>query len=147
MCSIGESKKIIVCFAILVLFMSCRQSFFDVITQNDVGYWTRYWSPSDPNRIIREYSQKDSIMQYLNGQDMSVDRDGQTLGDIYGIRFKYVNDTLLYYVRTKRGFVAMYDTIPIASYSRNKIVLRNGVVWHRIPKRIIKKKRQQLLHQ
>ena len=145
MCSIGESKKIIVCFAILVLFMSCRQSFFDVITQNDVGYWTRYWTKEDPHGSVCEYSKKDTTVKYLN--ETLTSGGVWSLGDIYGIRFKYVNDTLLYYVRTKRGFVVMYDTIPIASYSRNKIVLRNGVVWHRIPKRIIKKKRQQLLHQ
>ena len=138
----GKSKEIIVCFAILALLISCKQSCFDVITQNDVGYWSRYWTPSDPDRLIREYSKKDSIIKYLNGEDMSVCR-GQTLGDIYGIRFKFANDTLLYYVRTKSGFVEMYDTIPIASYSRNKIVLKNGVVWHRIPKSVIKKREQR----
>jgi hypothetical protein len=90
------------------------------------------------------YSKKDSIRQFLD-EDLNYSFTG-SLGDIYSVRFKFSNDTIFHYVRTKRGFITMYDTLHIISYARDTIVVKNNnseeVVWHRIPNRIIRKKKK-----
>ena len=143
-CSWMKIKQIISLVVLGISFVSCRQSCFDVITHNNVAYWSRYWTPSNPNGVIAVYSKKDSIRQFLD-EDLNYSFTG-SLGDIYSVRFKFSNDTIFHYVRTQRGFITMYDTLHIISYARDTIVVKNNnseeVVWHRIPNRIIRKKKK-----
>lgn len=137
-----SSSKIIAFASMLVLFASCKQSFFDVITHNDVGYWSRYWTPKDPHGVIVEYSKKDSIKRVIN-KDWTRPRWLGTYDDIHGQKFKITNDTMFTYISDGKGFMRMRDTLLIVSYSRNKIVVRNMkselVTWHRIPTKFAKK--------
>ena len=61
MYNIGKksSKTIIIFLFLLTLTVSCKQSCFDVITHNHVGYWSRYWTQEYPYGVIIEYSKKD----------------------------------------------------------------------------------------
>lgn len=128
------SKKIIVLAAVVMLLVSCRQSCFDVLTHNDVGYWSRYWTPNDPHGAITEYSKKDSTTKYLN-ECWAYNDFAPAL---WGLKFKMANDTLFKYVNRK-GNLKIYDTIPIASYSKNTVILKNGIVWHRISTKYARK--------
>lgn len=138
MCHIWEksSKKITLFVFLLALITSCKQSCFDVITHNNVGYWSRYWTEDNPVGIIEAYSKKDSTVKALDNYWNYT--FGNTLGDIHGVKFRISNDTLFYYVKIKEtGLVIMWDTIPIVSYSKNKIVVSNNkgaiAIWHRLP--------------
>lgn len=126
-----SSKKLIVYFILCALCMSCKQSCFQVITQNNVAYWARYWKPDDPRGCIVEYSKKDSTVRYLN--------EGWTYFNstpaLWGLKFRITNDTLFHYVNRK-GRVTTYDTLPIISYSRDTIIFKNEkseyIKWHRL---------------
>ena len=57
--------RIIALLQLLVIsssLMSCRQSLFNMLTNNGVGYWV---IPGDDQ--VRAYSKKDSVLEYLNG--------------------------------------------------------------------------------
>ena len=56
----------------------------------------------------------------------------------WGLKFKMADDTLFKYVNRK-GNLKIYDTIPIASYSKNTVILKNGIVWHRISTKYARK--------
>ena len=58
-------NKVISFVFLFTLIASCKQSCFDVITHNNVGYWSRYWSKDNPYGMIQEYSKKDSIVKNL----------------------------------------------------------------------------------
>ena len=131
----GKSKIIIV--AMLALFTSCRQSLYDVLTQNDFGYWL------NPHGMIIEYSKKDSLKRYLE-EDCSYSFNS-SLGDIWGIKFKIKKDTIFHYVEIKKdNFITMYDTLIVESYSKDSIILINGVILYNIPQKVIRN-RQKLL--
>ena len=108
-CSWTKIKQIISLVVLGISLVSCRQSCFDVITHNNVAYWSRYWTPSNPHGVIAVYSKKDSIRQFLD-EDLNYSFTG-SLGDIYSVRFKFSNDTIFHYVRTKTEFITMYDTL------------------------------------
>ena len=138
MCNNREksTQKVIIFVFLFMFFVSCKQSCFHVITNNNVAYWSRY-----SNGIIMEYSKKDSILKYLN-EDGTYCKQS-SLEAIYGIKFRITNDTLFRYVN-HNGFIIMYDTIPIVSYSKKTIVIRNNesekVLWHRLSTKMMKNK-------
>ena len=111
----------------LFLFVSCRQSCFQVITHNDVAYWSPSWTPDNPYGSIVEFSKKDSTVKHLD-ENWIYDNSTPTL---WGLKFRITNDTLFEYVNRK-GNLKVYDTIPIASYSKNTIILGNEIKWHRL---------------
>ena len=127
-------NKFILFFNIVVQFVSCKQSCFDVITQNDVAYWTFNWTLKEPYGSIMEFSKKDSTMKYLDNNWIY---DNHTPA-LWGLKFRISNDTLFEYVN-RRGVVITYDTLPIISYSKNKIVIKNREsehdTWHLVPSR------------
>ena len=137
-----SSKKIAFFVLFLYLIVSCKQSCFDVITHNNKGYWSRYWTEDDPYGVITEYSKKDStVKNYCEDWRLCF---VNSIGDIHGVKFRITNDTLFQYVNIKNsGLVIMWDTIPIVSYSKDTIVIRSDVPetvkWHRIPSKIVKK--------
>ena len=144
MYNIGKksSKTIIIFLFLLTLTVSCKQSCFDVITHNHVGYWSRYWTQEYPYGVIIEYSKKDSIIRYINNDWTYIFRN--TLGDIRGTKFRITNDTLFHYIDIKEyGYVIMCDTIPIVSYSKDTIIITNKeseiISWHRLPTKLAKK--------
>ena len=127
-------KIVIVLSFILPLLISCKQSCFDVLTHNDVGYWSRYWTPNDPHGAIMEFSKNDSTTKYID--------ENWTYSDfspaLWGLKFWISSDTLFTYVNRK-GSLMIYDTIPIASYSKKTVILKNGIVWHRLSTKYAKK--------
>lgn len=130
----GSLKRIIAAISLCVLFTSCNQSLFQVLTHNDVGYWSQYWMPKDPRGSIIEYSKKDSSMKYL---DENWFYDDHTPA-LWGLKFRITMDSLFEYV-DRKGYVKTYDTLSIASYTKNRIVLKNGAKWHRISTRYARK--------
>ena len=135
------SKIIIVFAALLILFVSCKQSLFQVITHNDVGYWR-----SELNGGITEYSKKDSRVEDYDENWINFRKSGVPLigiWAIHGTKFRITNDTIFYYCEVDGHIAAMGDTLPIVSYSRNTIVIRNDasqyVTWHRLPNKLAKK--------
>ena len=125
-----KSKKQIIYLIITGLsLISCRQSLFEVITHNNVGYWSRY-----DNGSIMEYSKRDSTIKYL-------DDDWTYHTEVWGLKFKITNDTMFFYTIGRENII-MNETIPIVAYKKNIIILKGdtseNVIWHR---RI--KKRQQ----
>ena len=125
-----KSKKQIIYLIITGLsLISCRQSLFEVITHNNVGYWSRY-----DNGVIMEYSKRDSTIKYL-------DDDWTYHTEVWGLKFKITNDTMFFYTIGRENII-MNETIPIVAYKKNIIILKGdtseNVIWHR---RI--KKRQQ----
>ena len=91
--------------------------------------------------MIQEFSKKDSVVKNLR-EDWSYSFTN-SLGDIRGVKFRIINDTLFYYINIKeKGLVIMLDTIPIVSYSKNTIVVKNNkseiAIWHRLPNKIAK---------
>ena len=132
------SKIVILLSSLLTLFVSCNQSCFQVITHNDVGYWSFNWMPDDPHGSIVEFSKKDSTMKYLD--DYWVYQDWSPA--FWGLKFRITNDTLFSYVN-KEGNVRMFDVIPIVSYSKNTFISMNNeseqVNWHRISTKYAKR--------
>lgn len=129
-----RSKGVIAYTILLALCVSCHQSCLDVITQNDVAYWSRDWTLDNPYGSITEYSRKDSTVKYLDESWIYQDWDPA----LWGLKFRISNDTLFEYVN-RRGVVITYDTLPIISYSKNKIVIRNREserdTWSLVPSR------------
>lgn len=120
--------KKIVAFFIIFSGVSCSKlSSFEVITHNDVGYWSRY-----NYGVIAEYSRKDSTVKFLNADWTYCIQD--PLESVYGLRFKIAKDTLFHYI-DKKGKIIMRDTLVITSYSRNTLTLVNNdsicIVWKR----------------
>lgn len=118
-----KSKKQIIYLIITGLsLISCRQSLFEVITHNNVGYWSRY-----DNGVITEYSKRDSSVKFL-------DDDWTYHTEVWGLKFKIANDTLFEYT-IRRGNIIMNETIPIVAYKKNIIILKGdtseNVIWHR----------------
>ncbi len=125
-----KSKKQIIYLIITGLsLISCRQSLFEVITHNNVGYWSRY-----DNGVIMEYSKRDSIIKYL-------DDDWTYHTHVPWNKFKITNDTMFFYT-ISRGNIIMVDTTHIVGYNKNTLFIKNkfseDVIWHR---RIKKKQR------
>ena len=125
-----KSKKQIIYLIITGLsLISCRQSLFEVITHNNVGYWSRY-----DNGVIMEYSKRDSIIKYL-------DDDWTYHTHVPWNKFKITNDTMFFYTIGRENII-MNETIPIVAYKKNIIILKGdtseNVIWHR---RIKKKQR------
>lgn len=138
MCNrIEKSSGVVAIFAFIFAFcISCKQSCFDIITGNEVAYWSYCWFPNDPHGIIVEYSKKDSIMRFIN--DDWTYSWVESMDNIWGRRFKNVKDTLFEYVEIpEEGYLQMLDTFIVVSYSKNKIVMKNKsnecVTWHRLP--------------
>ena len=123
---------------LLILLVSCNQSCFQVITHNDVAYWSFNWTYNNPHGSIVEFSKKDSTMKYID--DVWAYEDWNPA--FWGLKFRITNDTLLKYVN-KKGFIMMYDTIPIVSYSKNTFISMNNeseqVKWHRISTKYAKR--------
>lgn len=99
------------------LFASCGQSLFQVLTHDDVGYWSHNWTFNEPVGSIMEFTKKDSTMKYLDG---NWNYDDITPA-YWGLKFSISNDSLFWYVN-RNGCVRYYDTLSIVSYSRNTIV-------------------------
>ena len=128
-----KSKKQIIYLIITGLFLiSCRQSLFEVITHNNVGYWSRY-----DNGVITEYSKRDSSVKFLD-DDWTYHTEVPLL---WGLKFKITNDTMFFYT-IRRGNIIMVDTTHIVGYNKNTLFIKNkfseDVIWHR---RIKKKQR------
>ena len=118
-----KSKKQIIYLIITGLsLISCRQSLFEVITHNNVGYWSRY-----DNGVIMEYSKRDSIIKYL-------DDDWTYHTHVPWNKFKITNDTMFFYTIGRENII-MNETIPIVAYKKNIIILKGdtseNVIWHR----------------
>ena len=118
-----KSKKQIIYLIITGLsLISCRQSLFEVITHNNVGYWSRY-----DNGSIMEYSKRDSTIKYL-------DDDWTYHTEVWGLKFKITNDTMFFYTIGRENII-MNETIPIVAYKKNIIILKGDtsedVIWHR----------------
>ena len=124
--------------SLLTLFVSCNQPCFQVITHDDVAYWSRYWMPDNPHGSIVEFSKKDSTMKHLDDDWVYDDWSPA----FWGLKFRITNDTLFSYVN-RDGIVRMYDSIPIVSYSKNTIVFKNTESgyfnWHRISTKYAKR--------
>ena len=121
-----KSKKQIIYLIITGLsLISCRQSLFEVITHNNVGYWSRY-----DNGIITEYSKRDSSVKFLD-DDWTYCKQGS---HDWGLKFKIANDTLFFYTIGRENII-MNETIPIVAYKKNIIILKGDtsedVIWHR----------------
>ena len=118
-----KSKKQIIYLIITGLsLISCRQSLFEVITHNNVGYWSRY-----DNGVIMEYSKRDSTIKYL-------DDDWTYHTHVPWNKFKITNDTMFFYTIGRENII-MNETIPIVAYKKNIIILKGdtseNVIWHR----------------
>ena len=118
-----KSKKQIIYLIITGLsLISCRQSLFEVITHNNVGYWSRY-----DNGSIMEYSKRDSTIKYL-------DDDWTYHTHVPWNKFKITNDTMFFYTIGRENII-MNETIPIVAYKKNIIILKGdtseNVIWHR----------------
>ena len=118
-----KSKKQIIYLIITGLsLISCRQSLFEVITHNNVGYWSRY-----DNGVITEYSKRDSSVKFL-------DDDWTYHTEVWGLKFKITNDTMFFYTIGRENII-MNETIPIVAYKKNIIILKGdtseNVIWHR----------------
>ena len=121
-----KSKKQIIYLIITGLsLISCRQSLFEVITHNNVGYWSRY-----DNGVIMEYSKRDSIIKYLD-DDWTYHTH---VPQLWGLKFKITNDTMFFYT-IRRGNIIMVDTTHIVGYNKNTLFIKNkfseDVIWHR----------------
>ena len=131
-------KEVILFTTLLIPFISCNQSCFQVVTHNDVAYWSRYWRPDHPYGSIVEFSKKDSTMKYLDHYWIYDDYTPE----FWSLRFKIKYDTLFSFVNRK-GNILTYDTLPIVSYSKNTIIFRNNesehVKWHRISTKYAKR--------
>lgn len=138
----NKRKKTLIIVIVLTihvtLFVSCTQSCCQVITQDDVTYWSRYWLPNNPHGSIVEFSKKDSAVKYLD-ENWAYDVYTPSL---WGLRFKINNDTLFTYVKRK-DTIMTYDILPIVSSSRNTIIFKNSksehVKWHRISTKYAKR--------
>ena len=132
------SKKVIVLAAVVMLLVSCRQSCLDVITHNDVGYWSELWTPKNPAGPIREFSKKDSTLKYL-GETWAYEDWSPAL---WGLKFRITNDTLFTYVN-RNGNVMMIDTLSVVSYSNNTFIYKTNNSyygkWHRISTKYARK--------
>ena len=122
-----KSKKQIIYLIITWLsLISCRQSLFEVITHNNVGYWSRY-----DNGSIMEYSKRDSTIKYLD-DDWTYCKQGS---QDWGLKFKITNDTMFFYTISRRGNIIMVDTTHIVGYNKNTLFIKNklseDVIWHR----------------
>ena len=122
-----KSKKQIIYLIITGLsLISCRQSLFEVITHNNVGYWSRY-----DNGIITEYSKRDSSVKFLD-DDWTYCKQGS---QDWGLKFKIANDTMFFYTISRRGNIIMVDTTHIVGYNKNTLFIKNklseDVIWHR----------------
>ena len=136
-----KTLRIIIFAIVIIPLISCKQSLFQVITHNDVGYWKSEWSP-----LISEYSKKDSRVEDINEDWTYFRKSGIPLigvWAIYGTKFKITNDTIFHYCERNGKIVDIGDTIPVVSYSKNTIVIKNRasqyVTWHRIPNKYVKK--------
>ena len=126
---------------LLPLLVSCKQSCFDVLSHNDVGYWSFNWTHKEPYGSIVEFSKKDSTMKYIDDYD-----DNWAYQDwnhaFWGLKFRIINDTLFSYV-DRKGYVMVYDTLSIVSYSKNKFISNEreaeNVKWHRISTKYARK--------
>jgi len=131
-------KKIMVLTFLLLLSVSCKQSCFDILTHNDVGYWSDGWSPKNPTGSIMEFSKKDSTLKFL-GETWAYQDWSPAL---WGMKFKITNDTLFTY-KNWSGGIKEYDTLLVVSYSNNifnsKTTDSYSVKWHRIPTRYARK--------
>lgn len=138
----SNRKKTLIIVTVLIvhvaLLVSCTHSCYQVITQADATYWSRYWLPDNPHGSIVEFSKKDSAVKYL---------DENWVYDVYtpalwGLKFKINNDTLFTYVKRKDTIIT-YDILPIVSSARSTIIFKNGesehVKWHRISTKYAKK--------
>ena len=118
-----SQKQIIYLIITGLSLISCRQSLFEVITHNNVGYWSRY-----DNGSIMEYSKRDSTIKYLSD-------DWTYHTHVWGLKFKITNDTMFFYTISRRGNIIMNETIPIVAYKKNIIILKGdtseNVIWHR----------------
>ena len=111
-----KSKKQIIYLIITGLsLISCRQSLFEVITHNNVGYWSRY-----DNGVITEYSKRDSTIKYLD-DDWTYHTEVPQLWDL---KFKITNDTMFFYT-IRRGNIIMVDTTLIVDYNKNTLFIKN----------------------
>lgn len=133
---------VIIVFSILsTLFTSCKQSYFQVITQNDVGYWAHYSSPDSPPAFIYECSKKDSIVRPLDNTWTYAWQPPQMA--MFGLKFRITNDTLFKYESDGKGYVMMCDTLPIVSFSKDSIVFRThrpeNLTYHRLPTKYVRK--------
>ena len=121
-----KSKKQIIYLIITGLsLISCRQSLFEVITHNNVGYWSRY-----DNGVITEYSKRDSSVKFLD-DDWTYHTH---VPQLWGLKFKITNDTMFFYT-IRRGNIIMVDTTHIVGYNKNTLFIKNkfseDVIWHR----------------
>ena len=121
-----KSKKQIIYLIITGLsLISCRQSLFEVITHNNVGYWSRY-----DNGSIIEYSKRDSSVKFLD-DDWTYHTHVPLL---WGLKFKIANDTLFEYT-IRGGNIIMNETIHVVGYNKNTLFIKNklseDVIWHR----------------
>ena len=121
-----KSKKQIIYLIITGLsLISCRQSLFEVITHNNVGYWSRY-----DNGVITEYSKRDSSVKFLD-DDWTYCKQGS---QDWGLKFKIANDTLFEYI-IRRGNIIINETIHVVGYNKNTLFIKNklseDVIWHR----------------
>lgn len=131
----GKAIKIVKMLTFLLpLLVSCKQSCFDVLTHNDVGYWSDGWKPKDPFGSIMEFSKKDSTLKYL-GDTWAYDDWSPAL---WGLKFKITNDTLFTYIN-RNGNIKIFDTLLVVSYSNNIFNFKTNdsyyVKWHRISTR------------
>lgn len=122
-------------FTTIISFHSCRYSMFQLLTNNDVGYWEVHGS-----NIISAYSKKDSILEYLND-----DLQTQSAQLLRPEKFHISKDTIshAFFFNNK---ICYYDTLLIVSYSRNKISFINlrdnyTTYFRRIKKKEIKQRK------
>ena len=111
-----KSKKQIIYLIITGLsLISCRQSLFEVITHNNVGYWSRY-----DNGVITEYSKRDSSVKFLD-DDWTYHTH---VPQLWGLKFKIANDTLFEYIN-RRGNIIINKTIHVVGYNKNTLFIKN----------------------
>ena len=127
--SYRKKTKIIAFAGVLLFAVSCKPSLLDVITNNGVGYWSRY-----EDGYIHEYSKKDSMARFLDPDWKCVDSTYQC----HYRQFYVANDTLFEFI-DYGGRKIVFDTTLVVSYSKNTLVVKGGdefgnavdVVWKR----------------
>ena len=112
--------------AILSLFIfvlsSCSQSYFQKLTNNDIGYWKlqgRY--------LFVSYSRKDSIWTNYIYENMEQCHSQWGWVELCERKFRISNDTIFRFIRDKEsGKCLPWDTSQIVSFNKNKMTLKEG---------------------
>ena len=113
-------KKInIILFTSVLFLSSCKQSYFQMLTRNDV----RYWRTEECINPIRGYSRSDTIISFY--RDNMIQRHYQWVWlEMCEHKYYIYNDMFYHYHKDKEtGKCYRDETYRIISFNRNKLKL------------------------